>query len=184
MKKSVIAGLIVVLAAVGFFVVMGKDSKDNNEATSPTKTESNRAKGKTACELLTLEDAKSLLGGNAVLVEGSGSPNLATTESIDVDNCTYSSDGETLGDLKQITIQGHYGDKGGVVQAYESNRKAFPGEDISGLADKAYYATEAKHVHAVKGDYWIFVFGGSINAGDTANKELGLKATQLALEKI
>lgn len=184
MKKIIIAALVVAVASIGFFMVAGKDNKSNNTAQAPAETIQNSAKGKSACELLTLEDAKSLIGDNAVLVEGSGGPNLATTESVDVDNCTYSADAETLGDLQQITIQRHYGNKGRVAEAYENYRKEFPGEDLSGLGEKAYYATEGKQVQVLKGDYWLFIAGGSINAGDDVNKKLEVKAAQLALNKL
>jgi hypothetical protein len=140
--------------------------------------------GKKACELLTIDDAKKLIGDNATLSEGSGDANLATTDKVNVDNCTYSADGATLGDFKQITVQRHYGDKTLVTQAYEANKKEFPGEDFAGLGDMAYITTDGKQVNAVKDQYWVVAFGGSINAGDDANKELSISAVRTVLEKL
>ncbi|MES2970697.1 MAG: hypothetical protein V4702_00030 [Patescibacteria group bacterium] len=189
MKKIIIAGLVVLVAVAGGVMLMngGKDkNKTTNQApstatnTNDTTTESQ----KTACKLLTLEDAKGLLGDNAVLVDGSGGANAATTEDVKLDNCTYSSDGATLGDLKQLTIQVQSGNSDQVQRAYENYEKEFPGTSLSELGDEAYYATEAKQVNVMKNGNWLLVFGGSINAGDDANKELNLKAAKLALEKL
>lgn len=184
MKKIIIALVVIAVMAGGIAVIATSQNKpkDNNKTSSESATK--KAGGKAACELLTLGDAKSLLGDNATLSEGSGAPNLATKDEVNVDNCTYSSDGATLGDLNQITIQRHYGDSDQVKLAYDNYQKEFPGEALAGLGDVAYFATEAKQVQVLKGDYWIFVFGGSINAGDEANKELEIKAAQLALKKL
>lgn len=183
---AVVIGFIII--AGGLFVVTKNNSqgasKPNDASKVVTSTASNNTKSRSACELLTLEDAKSLIGSNATLSEGSGIPNLATAESVNVDNCTYSADGATLGDLKQITIQRHYGDTSQVKQAYDNYKKEFPGEALTGLGDTAYYATEAKQVQVLQGDYWLFIFGGSINAGDEANKDLGIKTAQMALKKL
>jgi hypothetical protein len=187
--KKIIIGLVVVAAIAAGILVMnnGKESNGNTTASTeptPTNTSSTDFKSKSACELLPLATAKKLLGENATLVEGSGSANLATTEDVTVDNCTYSSDGATLGDLKQLTIQAQSGNNAQVKQAYESYKKEFPGTALAELGDEAYYATEAKQVNVMKNGTWLLIFGGSINAGDDANKELHLSAAKLALEKL
>lgn len=187
MKKIIIVLLIVVVAIAGVVVVSStKKSKNtpNNNAEVTTKTEKKESKRKAACELLTLEDAKTLLGSNATLAKGSGDPNLASTESMSVDNCTYSADGATLGDLKQITIQRQFGSSDQVKQAYENYKKEYPGDAVTGLGDTAYYVTGSEQVQVIKGDYWLHVAGGSINAGDGANKELLTKVAEIALKKL
>ncbi len=186
MKKIIIAVIVVVVIAGGAIVMANKQDKttDNNIGESTKTSSSETKKAKAACELLTLEDAKTLLGSNATLAEGSGAPNLATTEDMSVDNCTYSADGDTLGDLKQITIQRQSGDSGQVKQAYENYKKEFPGETVTGLGDTAYYVTGSEQVQVLKGDYWLHIAGGSINAGDAGNKELIIKAAETALEKL
>ncbi|MDQ2972859.1 MAG: hypothetical protein M3Q79_00035 [bacterium] len=187
MNKIIIVAIVVVLAVAGF-VIVKSNSNDNKNAiediSRSTNTTDNTDKTKTACELLTLEDAKSLIGQSATLAEGSGGSNLATTESVKVDNCTYSSDGATLGDLKQITIQIHSSEVSQIKQSYESYKKEFPGEALAGLGDSAYYATEAKQVGVLKGGHWLLVFGGSINAGDEANKQLDIETAQIAIDKL
>lgn len=187
MKKSIVAVLIVALVSVGigYALIRTNDNKSSgNDTTDNIASDSSSMQGKKACELLTLEDAKKLIGENATLSEGTGDANLATTDKVNVDNCTYSADGATLGDFKQITIQRHYGDKTLVTQAYEANKKEFPGEDFAGLGDMAYITTDGKQVNAVKDQYWVVAFGGSINAGDDANKELSISAVRTALEKL
>lgn len=186
MKKIIIAAVLsIALVGAGYvFISSNSKKKETNNSSTPAVTESAKTKGKTACELLTLDDAKSLLGENATKSEGNMGANLATNDSVIVDNCTYSADGATLGDLKQITIQRHFGDNSQVNQAYDNYLKEFPGDTVPDLGDRANYGTNAKQVQVVKGDYWLSVFGGSINAGEAANKELGLKAARLALNKL
>ena len=188
MKKFIVAGIVIVLIAVAGTVVV-QSSKDKNEdkssnSNTTTNTESTKSAVKPACELLTLEDSKRLIGDNAAIAEGSGGPNLATTEDVKVDNCTYSADGATLGDLKQITIQIQSGDAAQVKQAYENYKKEYPGDPLSDLGDEAYYAKEAKQVNVLKDGVWVFSAGGSINAGEEANKQLEVKAAQTVLEKL
>lgn len=185
MKKLIIAGLVIVIAVGAIVVLSGTLNKSSDKNTSVVKNEtSNDTKGKTACELLTLEDAKSLIGENATQSEDTGSPNLATTENGRVDNCTYSADGSNLGGLKMLTIQVQFGDKDQVKQAYENYQKEYPGETLPNLGDAAYFATGAKQVNVLKGEYWILAAGGSLNDDDNAIKDLELKTAQRALEKL
>ena len=185
MKTIIIAGAIVTLGALGLVIAKSADNKpQDNKSTASSSSTRASDKGKKACELITLADAKSLIGANATLAEGSGSPDLATTDAITVDNCTYSADGATLGDLKQLTIQSSFGDAKQVKLAYDNYRQQYPGESLADLSPEAYYATELKHLNVLKGQYWLFVFGGSINDGDSINKELHLKAARLALQKL
>ena len=185
MKKFIIAGIVAVIAAGGFLIInTNSNKKDENNTATPASTSDSTAETKKACELFTLDDAKTLIGSGATVVEGSGSANLATTESVTTDNCTYSADGATLGDLKQLTIQVQSGDSRQVKQAYENYQKEFPGDALPELGDTAYYATEAKQVNAFKNGVWVFVAGGSINAGDDANKELEIKAAKLVLDRL
>lgn len=183
MKKIIIAGLIVVLAGLGF-IVFGNKNNEDKKSTQTSTERANKEQGKTACELLTLEDAKNLIGDNAVKSEGSDTPNLATTESVKVDNCTYSAEGATLGDLKMLTIQVQRGDSGQVKQAYENYRDEYPGDPLPDLGDTAYFATGAKQVNVLKADYWLLIAGGSLNDDEEAIKNLEIKAAQLALEKL
>lgn len=186
MNKIIIAVLVVVALAGGIVVMSKKPDKivEDKVEESTKMTTAETKKSKAACELLTLDDAKTLLGTNATLVDGSGDPNMASTESMSVDNCTYSADGATLGDLKQITVQRQFGDSVQVKLAYDNYKKEFPGEDVIGLGDTAYYVTDSEQVQVLKGQYWLHVAGGSINAGDTANRELVIKSAEIALEKL
>jgi hypothetical protein len=196
MNKIVIAGIaglaIIALAVVGF-IVMG-DTSDKDAATvasdSPASAENNakstseNKNAKKACDLLSLEDAKILIGSNATLIEGSGSPNAATTADVKVDNCSYSADGATLGDMKQLLVQVHSGDSAQVAKAFDNYKKDYPGEALPDLGANAYYATETKQVNVLKGEHWFFVGAGSMNGEGAANKELAIKAAQTALRKL
>jgi hypothetical protein len=192
MKKLIIAGAAVIaLAAGGFFLYNTSSSKDKSSAsetggkTEPTGNDSTRqSAGKKACEVLTLADAKTLIGDNATEIEGSGDPNLATTDKVSVDNCSYSADGATLGDMKQLILQVQSGDSASVKQAFENYKKEYPGDPLPEFGSTAYFGTETKQVHVLKDGTWFFVGGGSINNGDAANKELAIKAAQIAVKNL
>lgn len=185
MKKIVIVLLVIAVTGSGF-VVASKLQDKTTDTKEPVASvaETPKTEVKKACELLTLEDAKGLIGTNATLSEGSGAPNLATTENVKVDNCSYSADGATLADLKQLTIQIHSGDASQVKQAFDNYKKEYSGETLSELEGTAYYGTETKQVNVLKNNTWLFVSGGSINAGDAGNKELQIKAAQVILPKL
>jgi hypothetical protein len=189
-KKAVIAivvGLVIVAgAAAAFMQLQGKSDKDatadtSTSESSDTKQASNDIKSKKACELITLADAKTLIGDNAALLEGSGTPNAATTADVSVDNCSYSADGATLGDMKQIVIQVHTGESAEVKQAYDNYKKDYPGDPLPELGSTAYYATETKQVNVLKGNSWFFVGAGSINGEGEPNKALAIKSAETAL---
>jgi hypothetical protein len=183
MNKAIIAGIILFVAIVATGVVL-MGNKDKAPDTQTNTSANSSVEGKKACELIDLDEAKGLLGDNAVLLEGSGDDNLATTADVTVDNCSYSADGATLGDMKQITIQAQTGEKSSVKSAYENFRKEYPGEDLTGLGDSAYVTSESGQVSVLKGNSWFFVFGGSINNGAAANKELAIQAAKIALENL
>lgn len=197
MNKTVLAiiATIVIVAAGTIGYTVSKNAKDvsTKPLSSGTDTagtaqksssESGHTRAKKACELLTPEDAKSLIGSNAVQLEGSGSENNATTDAVTVDNCSYSADGATLGDMKQLVIQVHHGGSAQVKQAFENYKKDYPGEPVPEIGGTAYFATETKQVNILQGENWLFVGGGSMNGGDAANKELAIKTMQVALKKL
>ena len=189
MKKIILAVVVVIaLGGAGFVILKKDDAGDKalkSSTSSATSTESSaKATAKKACEVLTLEDAKGLIGSNAALLDGSGNQNLATTAGVTVDNCSYSADGATLGDMKQLTIQLQSGDSKGVKQAYENYKKEYPGDALPELGPSAFYSTVNKQAVVLNGDSWFFVGGGSMNGGNAANKELSIKAAEIATKKL
>lgn len=193
MNKPIIAGIAVVILAGGagaFVINANKDSGSGADTTQTglAATEENgtqtAAKGKKACELITLKDAKVIIGDNAALLEGSSTTNAATTNDVSVDNCSYSADGATLGDMKQLLIQIHSGNSAQVKQAYENYKKDYPGDAIPELGVTAYYATETKQVNVLKDGNWFFVGAGSMNGGDEANRTLAIQAAKIALRNL
>lgn len=191
MKKIIII-VVVGIVVVGIIVtglVMASMQSDTNESASTSDTSDSKDKektssGKKACDLLTLTDAKALIGDNAILLEGSGDANAATTADVTVDTCTYSADGATLGDTKQLLVQLHSGDSAQVKQAYDNYKKDYPGDALPAFGSTAYYATETKQVNVLKGDSWIFVGAGSMNGEGEVNKALTIKSAEVAVEKL
>jgi hypothetical protein len=182
MNKVIIAGIILFVAIVATGVVL-MGNKDKAPAIQTDTSENSSAEGKKACELIDLEEAKGLLGDNAALLEGSGDDNLASTADVSVDNCSYSADGATLGDMKQLVIQVHSGNTAQVKEAYENYKEQYPGDALPEFGNTAYYATETKQVNVLKGGNWFFVGAGSMNGGE-ANKELTIQAAKIALENL
>jgi hypothetical protein len=184
MKKYIVIGIAGLVLLVAGMVALGSKPKSEETAKQSATETSDSTKGKKACDLIPLETAKKIIGENAVVLEGSGSANAATTEDVTVDNCSYSADGATLGDMKQIVIQVHHGDKTQVRQSYDNYKKEYPGEALPQLGETAYYSEKTNQAIVLDGNSWFFVGAGSINAGNEANKQMAIQAALLAKEKL
>lgn len=185
MKKFVIPIAIIVL----FFVAGAATLLNLKGAPSQTKsttqsTDKSNVTVVKACDVLTLEDAKSLIGANATLLPQASESNLASTDSVVVDNCSYSADGATLGDMMQIVLQVQSGSKDDMKNAYEAYKKEYPGEAVNNLGDEAYYSTDNQQAVVRKGLNWFFVGVGSMNTTKEQNKEQAIKAATIVVSNL
>ena len=185
MKKLIIPIVIlVIVVAGGAYALLNKnDSPTQTQSTNQSTNKSNITVVK-ACDVLTLEDAKKLIGENAVLLPQASDSNLSSTENVVVDNCSYSADGATLGDMMQLVLQVQSGSKDDMKSAYETYKKEYPGEPISSLGDEAYYSTDNQQVVARKGMNWFFVGVGSMNTSQEQNKEQAIKAATVVVDNL
>ena len=78
-----------------------------------------------ACQLVTLADAKPLIGDSAMLDVGSSDPEvLVSAGTSEFSTCRYIAGGAKADDLGYLTIESHYGDAAKLKAEYEKHRAA------------------------------------------------------------
>lgn len=182
MKKVLpIVVIVLILAGVGAFVMANKDSdKDVSTSTQSTSAggEAKTRQAKKACDVLTLEDAKKVLGENAEKTE-LPSGGAASSDDIDVTQCIYSQPaGDTLASIKaqkqaSILVRSAKTDKGG-----ESNKEVFEGslkpaeaQDVSGYGDGAFWNPQFGQFNVYKNDNWYIISVGSSTPSEKTLEE-------------
>lgn len=177
MKKSyIITGVAVILAAAGaiaYFVSRPQSSYTNSSATERTFAQHD------ACQLLTEEKAKSILGTMAVL----GSDSLpSSTDDLKVTNCTYNNDAGNFKDIISISVlvrsplnkDGHNSN----VQAFEN--PAIIGEQpVDGYGEKAVWNAATGQLNVLKDDNWIIITYGKTTPSSRTLGEVKPAATKI-----
>lgn len=145
----------------------------------------NAEKSVNACDLLTLDEAKTLLGDTAVLGEHSEPENDG---SISLSNCSYSNGARVLEDIRAISFSARTaldqkGINGNVTAFQETNGKAVAGDEaVAGYGDKAFWSTDTRHLSILRGDVWIRIWYGG-NEKSIATLENTKQVADLILAK-
>jgi hypothetical protein len=112
--------------------------------------------GKKACELLTLDDAKALIGSDAQKAEGPGLGDLERAD-ISLTNCTFHD--EDVEHFVGLLLRAGRTDIGARENdtVFEDSRKQEGTEDVTGYGDKAAWSPTMGQLYVyVKGSYLIF----------------------------
>ncbi len=112
--------------------------------------------GKKACELLTLDDAKTLIGSDARKAEGPGLGDLERAD-ISLTNCTYHD--EDVEHFVGLLLRAGRTDVGARENdtVFEESRNQEGTEEVSGYGDKAAWSPKMGQLYVyVKGSYLIF----------------------------
>jgi hypothetical protein len=112
--------------------------------------------GKKACELLTLDDAKALIGSDAQKAEVPGVGDLERAD-ISLTNCTYHD--EDVEHFVGLLLRAGRTDSGARENdtVFEESRKQEGTTDVSGYGDKAAWSPKMGQLYVyVKGSYLIF----------------------------
>ena len=166
MNKKIIFALIGTIVIVG--AVIAGAILATKQGTPENTTESTQTTYKVtkACDLLSLEEAKTFLGANTTLGETN---DPAVSPSLSVDTCSYRNGATNLDDLRVITISTRSAlDQDG----YDGNVTAFDTEDgstpaagdqvVTGYGDKARWDTTLHQLTILKGSVVIsIVYGGT-----------------------
>lgn len=186
MDKKVLIGIIVgavVLVGGITFVLLNRNSSsstatDDNTSTNDPTTKLAAIK---ACDLLTLGEAKQLMGDKTI--EGSNASAVGG-EDVNVDTCSYTNYGSETEPIRIVTVMARSAlTEVGLdsnVAAFEKDGSANPAGavTVSGLGDKALWDPKTYQLAILKGNTWFsIVYGGTNptkNTLDDAKKAAAL----------
>lgn len=168
---GIIAGIVVIVGTIAFTVLGSRNTSPVENAPTTTATADVRLVPVRACELLTLDEAKSLLGSNA---SESGNTNAITSGDISVDTCSYINNARAASDIRIVSLMARSAltDVGleSNLSAFDSNGTANPAnaKTITGYGDKAYWDPTTKQLAILQGNTWLsIVYGGTDPAKNT-----------------
>lgn len=179
MKKLVpiIIVVLIIIAGAGYFLTQSDKSKDSATVTPSSKTETKNFSPPNACDVLTLEDAKKVLGEaeKTDLVVNSS----ASSDDISVSQCNYNQPGGDNQTMKQVSIlvSGAKTKKGA-----ESHQEVFTGflkpagaQDVSGYGDSAFWDPALGQFNVLKnGNRYVITSGVSRPAERTLDEAKAL----------
>ncbi len=151
MKKVLI--VIVVLAIAGGGLLFWR----HKPAPHQTVNQVQSVVYKKACDVFSVADARSILGGDATQTP---SQTDTITSQKAVTTCLYSYDPGSFSDLvsASVLLQGS-----SAASAKQNFLNAKPGNasDVSGYGEAAYWDPNLGQLHILKGEYWVIITAGS-----------------------
>lgn len=169
MNKNVIIGIvvaiIVVVGGAAFFMMNTNKSSDSTNSSESTQDATKKYSVVKACDILTLAEAKQLMG-EAATAGSNTAP--ASTDDINVDNCSYTNNATNVPAIRTATIMvrsaltedGMSSNK----EAFEAGGAAYPSdaEAVAGYGDKAFWDPATHQLAILNGNAWIgIVYGGT-----------------------
>lgn len=182
MNKLVVGGIValVVIGGVSAYMLVSSQSS----GTQPSGT-SNSTVSFSACDILTEDIAKSLLGSNISSPDdGSGT---ASTADISVTNCSYATKISAADAAKSsvpkssgVSVLARIAKTQAGANSNQQLFSTFPAgtQEVQGLGDKAFYAPDFRLLNILKGDNWYVVtyyIDTVTNASLDNNKKLAEK---------
>lgn len=164
MKRLQIIGLVaaILIVGMGLTVFKGNDEKPAESEQQASTSAVQNADIVKACDLLTIDEAKQLLGDSAV---PGTNQDPTINEDIGISTCTYTNNAQVVSDIRITTVMV----RTGLTEAgKESNKFTFEGgrpadtELVAGIGEAAYYTPSAGQLSVLKDGNWIsVVFAGT-----------------------
>jgi hypothetical protein len=174
MNKKIILICIAAIISLTTIAAATIYSLNREENTDKPETRSNSIEYKSiaACDLLTLDEAKTLLGANAVQTLREG-PDSGVNESMS--QCSYSNNETDLALMRVIHISARSpltrDGINGNTSAFESTNGSTPAagdEVVEGYGDKARWDTSTHQLAILKDNTWLRIsYGGSNQTTNT-----------------
>lgn len=168
---GVVIGAVVVIAGVVGVSIMNGNKTSDKTLETPNQTQTKKLAAVKACELLTLTEAKQLMGEAAT--EGSNTP-PASTDDINVDSCSYTNNATSVPAIRIITVMARSAltDDGltSNKEAFETGGAANPSGAVAvdGYGEKAFWDATTHQLAILDGNTWIgIVYGGTNPMGNT-----------------
>ncbi len=181
-----VGGIIVIGSIATIIIFTNKGANVTNVETGKTvkvKTDGNELASVNACDILTPDIAKSILGDTAE--RGNIQTTQATTKEVTVSDCVYTTKIDPGG---KVSISNKKGANVLVRSAISSagaktNKDQFGSlkptgvQEVSGFGDSAYYSPEFGQLNILKGNNWYIItnYSGTINGTLEADKQLASK---------
>lgn len=168
MDKKVLAGLIagaiVLIGGIAYLILGGNNpSSTSNSASSSDDTV--KLVPVRACDLLTLDEAKQLLGDDT---SESSNTSAVTSGDVSVDTCSYTNNGTTADNIRIVTVMARAAltDVGldSNIGAFEKDGTANPAgaTAVNGYGDKAFWDPTTYQLAILKDNTWLsIVYGGT-----------------------
>ena len=170
MNKKLLIGVVVVVLVIagGLAILFGRNNEDTNSATSTVSAKVSNLKQYDACSLLTLAEAKEILGESAS--EGTNTPAVSGGD-VKVSNCSYTNNATVVKDIRVITVTA----RAPLTQTgVESNKVLFDqqrpsgAETVEGYGQDAFWDPASHQLTISRDNNWIsIVYGGTNPANNT-----------------
>jgi hypothetical protein len=158
---------VVLLAGIGGFVVSKSNKNDSKSGSSNSSTASKEFKPPVACDLFTLDNAKSVLGATAEKPDTAALP-TASSDDIEVTQCIYQTPANDLASIKtqkqaSVLVRGAKTETGA-----KSNEDVFKGslkpagvQDVSDYGEAAFWNPQFAQLNVLKNGNWYILQVGS-----------------------
>ena len=175
MNKKLITGLtiaiLVIAAVIGTYLLLNNKSSENTSSGSSSASSDKKLVALKACELLTLTEAKQLMGESAT--EGSNTSPTSSND-INVDTCSYINNATSVPAIRTVTVMAR---SALTSDGLDSNKEAFEAGGaanqsgavaVEGYGDKAFWDPTTHQLAILSGNTWIgIVYGGTNPANNT-----------------
>lgn len=163
--------ILVITAVIGTYLIFKNTSSDTASSGSSSASSDKKLIALKACELLTLAEAKQLMGESAT--EGSNT-SPTSSKDINVDTCSYINNATSVPAIRTVTIMAR---SALTNDGIDSNKQAFEASGaanqsgavaVEGYGDKAFWDPTTHQLAILNGSTWIgIVYGGTNPANNT-----------------
>lgn len=166
-----IAGVVVIVGVVAFFMLNGSPKTTSEPSSQSSGSKLSAVK---ACDLLTLVEAKQLLGDSTTAGSNTAPAN---GDDIHVDTCSYTNNATSVPAIRVVTVMVRSALTGDGLtsnkQAFETGGAASPSgaTAVEGYGEKAFWDPATHQLAVLKGNTWIGIVYGSANPSATTLDE-------------
>lgn len=180
---GIVAGLLIVAVGTVLFLNSNKSAAPSASSAND-KSSSTKLVAVKACDLLTLAEAKQILGSSAT----TGNNTKPTgTDSISVDTCSYTNNATNVSDIRIVTVMVRSAlDNDGLdsnKEAFEPGGAANPSSAVavSGYGDKAFWDPATYQMAVLNDNQWIGLVYAGTNPMTTSTLDGTKKVADLTL---
>lgn len=178
-----VGGVIVVGGITAIFIFTNKGATVTNTSTGSStevKTSNSTLGSVNACEVLTADIAKNILGDTAE--RGNIQTTQAATKDVTVSDCVYTTKIDPAGKISisnkkgtNVLVRAALTNDGAATNKDQFGNKRPTGvQNVNGFGDSAYYSPEYGQLNVLKGGNWYIVtnYNGAINGTLESDKQL------------